>query len=278
MKIFYNVTGPERKSLVAALSQELNVPTEYLGAPTFAYRVGSYRIDKTGLLEGPDNFDLVADLQGLHDFIVATVEYDELITYEESLGGLGALEAYEDLQLSGSEELGLGKKRSEDWQGENGMQNDDFDRDISEIDETDTLTIEMPLEGFTEESIANLEKMIASKAGLIKKALGVNALPIERTETTLRFPWFAFGIPGLEVAAFARFIGALCAAAKHQQRVTAKERPVENEKFAFRVFLIRLGFVGDDYKAARKILLKNLSGNSAFKTAPSLGVEVDDHD
>jgi hypothetical protein len=40
---------------------------------------------------------------------------------------------------------------------------------------------------------------------------------------------------------------------------------VDNEKFAFRVFLIRLGFVGDDYKNARKILLRNLTGNSAFK-------------
>ena len=62
----------------------------------------------------------------------------------------------------------------------------------------------------------------------------------------------------------------LCAAAMQQKRVTAKVKSVENEKFAFRVFLIRLGFVGDEYKAARKILLKNLSGNSAFKNgAPS---------
>jgi hypothetical protein len=53
--------------------------------------------------------------------------------------------------------------------------------------------------------------------------------------------------------------------AKKQKRVTAKERPVENEKYTFRVFLIRLGFVGDDYKAARKLLMKNLSGNSAFR-------------
>jgi hypothetical protein len=272
MKIFYHLTGSERKSLVAAVSQELNAPTKYLGAPSFSYRVGDYHIDKNGLLEGPDKSGLVADLQGLHNFIAATVEYDEPMTYEESLGGLGALETFEDLQLSESEELGLGKKPSEDWQGENGMQADDCI-----IDESDTLTIEMPLEGFTEESIANLEKLIASKAGLITKALGVDALTIERTGTMLRFPWFAFGTPGDDVAAFTRFIGALCAAAKKQQRVTARERLVENEKFAFRVFLIRLGFVGDDYKAARKILLRNLSGNSAFKTVPSTK-ETDDHE
>ena len=62
----------------------------------------------------------------------------------------------------------------------------------------------------------------------------------------------------------------LCVAAVQQKRVTAKEKAVENEKFAFRVFLIRLGFVGQDFRVARKILLKNLAGNSAFKNgAPS---------
>ena len=39
MKINYNVTGPKRKALVNAISQELNVPVKYLGAPTFAYEV-----------------------------------------------------------------------------------------------------------------------------------------------------------------------------------------------------------------------------------------------
>lgn len=40
---------------------------------------------------------------------------------------------------------------------------------------------------------------------------------------------------------------------------------IENEKFAFRVFLVRLGFVGPESKSARRILLRNLEGNSAFK-------------
>jgi hypothetical protein len=143
----------------------------------------------------------------------------------------------------------------------------------------DTLTIEMPLDGFTDSALENLERLIASKASLIKKAIGTEALPIERTETTIRFPWFRFGIEPEEVSAYSRFIGALCAAAKEQHRVTAKDKPVENEKFAFRVFLIRLGFVGDEYKTARKILLRNLSGNSAFKNgAPAKVTEVSNYE
>ena len=76
MKINYTVTGPERKSLVSAISQELKAPIKYLGAPTFAYEVAGYHIDKNGMLEGEDNSGLVADLQGLHDFKAITEKYD----------------------------------------------------------------------------------------------------------------------------------------------------------------------------------------------------------
>jgi len=148
------------------------------------------------------------------------------------------------------------------------------EEEIDPDDHCDTLTIEMPLAGFTDAALDNLERIIAGKAALIKKSLSTDSLPVERTETTLRFPWFKFGIDGATVAAYSRFIGALCAAAKEQKRVSAKEKPVENEKYAFRVLLLRLGFVGDEYKEARKILLKNLSGNSAFKSGARSKAEV----
>lgn len=129
----------------------------------------------------------------------------------------------------------------------------------------DNLTIEMPLEGFTEAALENLNRLISSKEALIKKSIGTDNLPVERLETTLRFPWFRIGIETEEVNAYSLFISALCKAAKEQHRVSAKKKPADNEKFAFRVFLIRLGFVGDEYKGARKILLRKLTGNSAFK-------------
>ena len=39
----------------------------------------------------------------------------------------------------------------------------------------------------------------------------------------------------------------------------------DNEKYAFRCFLLRLGMIGADYKAARKVLLRRLTGSSAFR-------------
>jgi len=129
---------------------------------------------------------------------------------------------------------------------------------------TENLVIGMPVEAFTEQALENLKRLIASKAGLIKKAIGTHELPVERTETALQFPWFRADASSEEVTAYTRFVSALCAVAKEQKRVTAKEKPVGSEKFAFRVFLIKLGFVGDEFKRARKILLRNLSGSSAY--------------
>lgn len=231
MKLSFNMTGAQRKTLVDAISQELNTPAKYHGVPTFAYEVGGYHINKTGTVTGADSLDL-EDALHQKGFEAEEREYDEPDTYYSGLGGMGALPSVEELCDEG---------------------------------EPDRLTIEMPLDGFTEEAINNLEKLIASKASLIKKAIGAEALTLELTENTLRFPWFKHSADGNVVDAYIRFVAALCSAAKEQKRVTAHEKNVENEKFAFRVFLIRLGFIGDEYKSARKILLSNLTGNSAFK-------------
>ncbi len=128
------------------------------------------------------------------------------------------------------------------------------------------LVIEIPKSGFSEQAIANLEKLIESKAGLIKKAIGTESLEVEKTEDKLSFPWFSADTDGDAVKAYAKFITALCEMAKTQQRVTATAKDSENEKFAFRCFLLRLGFIGDEFKAERKILLSRLTGNSAFKS------------
>ena len=130
---------------------------------------------------------------------------------------------------------------------------------------TDKMNIEVPKADFSEAAIENLKKIIASKEKLIEKALGTNSLPVDITDETLNFPWFTLnGIDG-ESDAYARFIAALCHMAKVQKRITAKERQSENDKFTMRLFLIRLGFVGPEYKTARAILLKNLTGNGSFK-------------
>jgi hypothetical protein len=142
----------------------------------------------------------------------------------------------------------------------------------SEIDEApdntdpNRLVIDVPLIGFTDKAIENLRAIVASKSRLIQKALGTDSLRVDVTDDKLSFPWFILtGIEG-EMNTYSRFVFALCEMAKTQKRVTAREREVENDKFAMRLFLIRLGFIGAKYKTARKILLRNLTGNSSWKS------------
>lgn len=139
----------------------------------------------------------------------------------------------------------------------------------------DSLVIELPKEGFNENAFKNLEKLIQSKGSLIKKAFGVDTLLIEQTKETLCFPWFTFNMNADEVKAFTHFIVAICEMAKTQVRITASVKDVVNEKYAFRCFLLRLGFIGSEYKEERKILLSRLTGSSAFKNGTSTkeGVE-----
>ena len=160
--------------------------------------------------------------------------------------------------------------------------------DAIDVDTQEALFMEIALQGFETESFdrttpAALEitialdedddgtygkvaDIIASKATLFKHAFGINDLSIGGTDTCITFPWFTSDCTPEESIAYQQFLSALVRMAKNAKRVVAKERRVDNEKYAFRCFLLRLGFIGDKYKQSRKILLKNLSGSSAFRS------------
>ena len=125
------------------------------------------------------------------------------------------------------------------------------------------LTISVPLDKV---KVGNLTALVDAKAGLIRKALGTQDLRIDMDEEKVSFPWFSGDLDADTVQAYTQFIEALCKMSVNQKRVQAREKPVENEKYAFRCYLLRLGFIGDEFKQTRKILLKNFEGSSAFRT------------
>ena len=139
-----------------------------------------------------------------------------------------------------------------------------------ELEQADTveadLTVSLPKDGFSDEALVNLNHLLDAKGTLIKKALGIESLPLEITDERVSFPWFHRDLTPDEVQTYMNFIANLCAMAKDAKRITATEKPVDNEKYAFRCFLLRLGFIGNEYKTQRKILLRNLTGSSAFKS------------
>ena len=131
-------------------------------------------------------------------------------------------------------------------------------------DEPVALTISMPRDFFTEQSMNNLLQLIANKETLLKHALNTESLAVNECEETVEFPWFTVKQDG-DADAYAKFITALCEFAKNLQRVVNKPDTSDNEKYAFRCFLLRLGMIGAEFKPARKVLLRRLTGSSAFR-------------
>ena len=132
---------------------------------------------------------------------------------------------------------------------------------FEEQDSSIELTVEIPADKV---NIENLRNLLTAKGKLIKKALGLGSLEFEILNDRIIFPWFQ-KVDSENVKIYTEFISALCAMSKKQKRVSAKTKETDNEKYAFRCFLLRLGFIGKEYKTERKLLLKNLTGSSAFK-------------
>ena len=127
------------------------------------------------------------------------------------------------------------------------------------------LTLSFPWDGFDKASYTKLTQLVEAKKRLISAAFNTRNPVVQADEESIKFSWFKSDATEDEKLAYILFLKKLMETAKNQKRVTAKEKEVENEKYAFRCFLLKLGFIGDDYKGARKILLQNLSGSSAFK-------------
>ena len=129
----------------------------------------------------------------------------------------------------------------------------------------DKLTIVIPRESITDMALENLQKIIANKQTLFQRAFRMDSTEIEITDEKINFTWFLYTVDGDEIAAYTQFISRLCDMARDAKRVSSKLTETDNDKYAFRCFLLRLGFIGKEYKTARKILLRNLTGNSAFR-------------
>ena len=129
----------------------------------------------------------------------------------------------------------------------------------------DKLTIVIPRESLTDTALENLQKIIANRQTLFQRAFRMDSTEIEITEEKINFTWFPYTTDSDEMAAYTQFISRLCDMARDAKRVSSKPTETDNDKYAFRCFLLRLGFIGKEYKTARKILIRNLTGNSAFR-------------
>lgn len=237
----------DRKEIVKALAEHFGVKSEYLGVPSFAYQIETegetYTIDKAGKITNAEGIEL--EIENILNPIVQ--EDTNEVTEEE-------------------------------------IQNSPFE-------------IAITMEDHTGITLRNLINMIYSKQELIQKSLEIEEIIVaeefikELNEAKIStIDNFQRAIDGKDnckgvefdfenkkisfkfikadaekIKAYTQFIELLDQSAKELKHASAKVSITDNPKFTFRVFLIRLGMVGDEYKTTRKILLKNLEGNAAFR-------------
>jgi hypothetical protein len=128
-----------------------------------------------------------------------------------------------------------------------------------------SFVVSLPKDSFTDKAMENLMRLAQSKGALFGRAFGVEiSLPVVSGDT-VSFPWFPKTTEPDEINAYTEFVDKLCGMARALKWATAQTVETDNDKYAFRCFLLRLGFIGDEYKTARKILLRNLTGDGAFR-------------
>ena len=280
MKKNYNVTGPERKEMAQVIGQEIGITPVYLKIPTCAYAIGSILINRCGELLWDERTD------------EATIE--KVMTALER-AGYTAVEAQE--ADTAQEQPEAETEETEEAAPEA------TENETAEDMEPVELSVSVPTTLHSGKSLRNLVSLIYTRAGLINKALGtsfevqrglVDALNeneglstaedfrktvtsyeeehgpaisgITITPEEIRFTSLPETTAPDRLKAFTELIAMMSKQALDQKRIQAKAVNYDNEKYALRIWLTRLGMSGAEFKATRRILMENLSGHSAFRT------------
>lgn len=225
MKANYNLTGTKRKELVNTIAEIVGEKADYKRMPTCAYGIGDITVDKDGSVTCEDEEKLKKVMEALNE------------------KGFTAEGEQEDGKAEQPEQVATTEKQNSTGQ-------------------EPALTISLPL---ASANVGTLRNLIRAKESLIKKALGITDTRINITDEKIEFPWFDRELTPEETNAYLLFLTQLCKLSKELKHASSKPVETDNEKYAFRTWLLRMGFIGPDFKAARKILLKNLSGSSAFR-------------
>ena len=260
MKINYNVTGSDRKQLVSIITQETGIKAAYKGVPSLAYCIGGITVEKDGTMVWDESTDAT--------------------TMQRIIEALGA---------AGFE--GPGDKPAP------------AEEPIVQETEPVELTVSLPTTRHTGATLRNLINLVYTRASLLNKALGTSfrvepgltdalqddacILTVESLLTAISAYEDEHGkaLGGITITpdeisftslpetteperlrAFTELVAMMNKQAIDQKRVQAKAVNEENEKYALRIWLTRLGMNGPEFKTTRKVLMENLTGHTAFRT------------
>ncbi|MDR3585264.1 MAG: virulence-related protein [Desulfosporosinus sp.] len=244
----------ERKEIVKALGDHFGVKPKYMKVPSCAYQIATaketYTVDRAGKITTSEGNEVE-----LESIINGRVEEAEVIEPAEST----------ENEIEGFE-------------------------------------VALPMEGHTGISLRNLVNMVYSKQALIKKSLGITENIIEddfcnyinegKMETqeyfkkaiegagekrcpgitfdfnmnSITFKFFKWEASPEKIKAYTQLAALLNQSAKASKHASFKSKDTDNDKFTFRVWLVKIGMIGGEYKIARKVLIEKLEGNSAFRS------------
>ena len=267
MRANFNRTGQERKDMVQALFDITGIAPKYKGVFSQAYQIGEMEVTRDGAIEFGDT--PAEEAKKIMDALITRGIWPESMPEELKTPERDAAEEEPETIAETAEETAKTGKIDEseaaaETPEEAVSDTADEPAPTGQTIEGTALSVSMPRDFFTDEALLNLKKIIESKGALMKAAFLTDDLPILEEDDKVTFPWFTL-TTDQDANAYNHFIAAICNMAKNQTRITAKEKAADNEKYAFRCFLLRLGFIGKEYKEERKVLLRNLSGSSAFK-------------
>lgn len=269
MRINYSVTGNERKALVKVISETTGAKAVYKFMPTCAYEIDYFTVTKEGVLEFDDRADS-GEVEAVLEALAAA-----------GFEGVGETAGAPEEEAQEAAVAAVNAPESE----------------------TVSLTVRVPMKSHTGTTLRNLINLLFTREKLINKALGTSFHVEDGLAEALRDDACALtkeslfraiadyedahgpalggitltpeditfaSLPEPEDAAVLRTFTVLCGMmnkqALEQKRIQAKEVNDGNEKYALRIWLTRLGMNGTEYKEARTVLMRNLSGHCAFRT------------
>lgn len=282
MRFELNIT--DRKELVKRLGELTGETPRYTRMPRCAYEVGAYTVERDG--------SLTVEEDAAETGILATLKGEGLIKDAEGIPEAAAEEpgqVEETAEANHIPDSGFGSEVREEAAAQEGGEPLD-------------MAVSLPIGSHTGHTLRNLVNMVYSRGALLGKACGGNfhvakelaeilkedactatvqtflkALAdhtethgglegLKITEQQISFTGFPVPADKAHSDAFFQLAAMMNAMALSQKRIQAKEVNTDNEKYAFRIWLLRLGMNGDAYKGTRKVLMENLSGHAAFRT------------
>ena len=316
----------ERKLLAARLGELTGIHPVYTRAPLYAYRVGSYMVDRDG--------DLYVDEEQADAEILQTLLGEGLISGGEIVGEMDGTQSG-PIEVQAGEmgnDIGTGitpqgiEDRGDNEEENTGIPHSTVEVETEEANESGEtenfetgeedvqppttedgipldLNIDLPIGRHTGVSLRNLVNLLYSRGNQVSKATGgkfgaeeklVEALKddactysvanflkvlndfesqngealhgVRITEDRVSFCGFPVAPDKAHLTAFGQLAVLMNNQAIQQKRIQAKAVDTTNEKYALRIWLVRMGMGGDEYKASRKILMERLSGHTAFRT------------